>query len=242
MTNPSGQNVKALFFDVGGTIFDWKNTAIAAVNDLSKQHDIPIDATAFANDWRVEMFKVQKEVRYGNLPWMNADGMHFGGLDALRSSYPLIAKLDDEALMDLVKATWHNLNAFAGAAEAITRLRSKYTVVVLTILSWESIVASSKKAGVQWDGILSCEFLGHYKPSIQAYADGMDLLGLEPDESMMVAAHKGDLAAAQDAGMHTTFVTVPEDDIVTGGFGAADDRSFSYEAEGFEDLCNKLGV
>ncbi|MGA8242736.1 MAG: hypothetical protein WB818_19340 [Desulfobacterales bacterium] len=55
-----------------------------------------------------------------------------------------------------VKSTWHRLKAFDGAPEAIKRLRTKYTVVVLTILSWESIVSRSKAVKVQWDGILSC--------------------------------------------------------------------------------------
>ena len=31
--------------------------------------------------------------------------------------------------MSLVKSTWHHLKTFAGAPEAINRLRTKYTVV-----------------------------------------------------------------------------------------------------------------
>ena len=112
----------------------------------------------------------------------------FACLENLTNRYPLLNVIDGRSL---VKSTWHHLNAFEGAAEAINRLRTKYTVVVLTILSWESIVSSSKTAKVQWDGILSCEFLGYYKPSLQAYLKGTGLLGLRPDEAMMVAAHEG---------------------------------------------------
>ena len=122
------------------------------------------------------------------------------------------------------------------------RLRTRYTVVVLTILSWESIVNSSKAAGVQWDGILSCEFLGYYKPSLQSYQKGVRLLGLKPAEAMMVAAHEGDLAAARAAGMHTAYVNVPEEDYLSAAFGQPAATAFDIEAPDFDDLCVKLHV
>ncbi len=140
------------------------------------------------------------------------------------------------------RSTWHRLKVFAGALEAIDRLRTKYTVVVLTILSWESIVNSSKTAGVQWDGILSCEFLGYYKPSLQAYLKGTRLLGLKPAESMMVAAHEGDLAAARKAGMYTAYVKVPEEDSLSEAFGQSGESNFDIQAKDFEALCELLQV
>jgi 2-haloacid dehalogenase len=232
-------NVKGLFFDVGGTVFDWKNTARQHIEALAEQNDTVIDSDAFANDWRAEMFKIHTQVRHGNLPWINSDEMHLRALQHLTSAYPLLAAIDQPSL---VRSTWHHLNAFSGAPEAIERLRSKYTVVVLTILSWESIVSSSKAANVQWDGILSCEFLGHYKPSLQAYLKGTRLLGLKPDEAMMVAAHEGDLAAAQAAGMHTAYVKVPEEDNMSEGFEQPSETHFDVVAGDFDGLCRELGV
>mgnify|MGYP006275300515 CR=1 FL=1 len=143
---------------------------------------------------------------------------------------------------DSIKATWHELKSFAGAAEAVDLLRTKFTVVVLTILNWKSIVKSSKKAGILWDGILSCEFLGYYKPSLQAYLKGVNLLGFQPAEAMMVAAHEGDLAAAQAAGLRTAYVNVPEEDSVSEGFAQQASSSFDVEARDFQELCSKLGV
>jgi 2-haloacid dehalogenase len=233
------ENVKGLFFDVGGTVFDWKNTAKENIQELAEAHAQSIDGEAFAYDWRQEMFKIHTQVRQGNFPWMNADGMHLRALDNLSEKYPLLSTIDR---MSLVKSTWHQLNAFAGAPQAIDRLRGKYTVVVLTILSWESIVNSSKAARVQWDGILSCEFLGYYKPSLQAYKKGVSLLGLQPAQAMMVAAHEGDLTAAQAAGLHTAFIKVPEKDVIDDAFGQPDKTGFDVVASDFEDLCQKLKV
>ena len=132
-------NVKGLFFDVGGTVFDWKNTARENIQRLADEKDQTIDSEAFANEWRGEMFRIHTQVRHGNLPWINSDDMHLRALKNLTSSYPLLAIID---LISLVKSTWHHLKVFAGAPEAINRLRTKYTVVVLTLLSWESIVRS----------------------------------------------------------------------------------------------------
>jgi len=207
--------------------------------ELAAAESQTIDGDAFAYDWRAEMFKVHTQVRHGNLPWMNADGMHLRALENLTGKYPLLSTLDQRAL---VKSTWHQLNPFAGAPAAIDRLRTRYTVVVLTILSWESIVNSSKAARVQWDGILSCEFLGYYKPSLEAYRKGVSLLGLQPTEAMMVAAHEGDLAAAQAAGLHTAYIKVPEKDVIDDAFGQSENAGFDVEATDFEDLCKKLSV
>lgn len=233
------ENVKGLFFDVGGTVFDWKNTAREKIQKLADEKGESIDSEAFADDWRGEMFKIHTQVRQGNLPWMNSDDMHLRALENLAINYPLLKTIDSASL---VKSTWHHLNAFAGATEAINRLRTKYTVVVLTILCWESIVNSSKTARVQWDGILSCEFLGYYKPSLQAYLRAARLLGLKPSEAMMVAAHEGDLAAAQAAGLHTAYVKVPEEDNMAEGFEPPSDTNFDIEAQDFESLCKQLNV
>jgi 2-haloacid dehalogenase len=233
------KNVKALFFDVGGTIFDWKNTARETISKLAGEKGTVIDSDAFAIDWRTEMFKIHTQVRHGNLAWMNSDEMHLRALENMLFKFPIIADINPHIL---VRSTWHHLKTFSGATEAINQLRTKYTVVVLTVLSWQSIVSSSKEAGVQWDGILSCEFLGYYKPSFQAYLKGVGLLGLVPSETMMVAAHEGDLAAASEAGLHTAFVTVPEEDHVDEGFQLSDTASFDIKANDYESLCQQLGV
>lgn len=113
---------------------------------------------------------------------------------------------------------------------------------MLTILSWKSIVRSSKAARVQWDGILSCEFLKYYKPSLQAYLRGVSLLGLQPEEAMMVAAHERDLTSAQAAGLKTAYVKVPEEDKVSEEFGQGGGSAFDVQAPDFQALCRELGV
>ncbi len=141
---------------------------------------------------------------------------------------------------DELNRVWHSLRVWPDAPQALEQLRRRYTVVVLTILSWALVVDSSKTAGITWDGILSCEFLGHYKPDPEAYHAGVQLLGLAPHEAMMVAAHPGDLRAAKEAGLHTAYVPRPGER----GEGNDPDLSpqpdFDVNATDFHDLARQL--
>lgn len=135
------------------------------------------------------MFELLGQVRNGELPWMNADELHRRALDDMVEKYPTLDLTPDER--DELNHVWHRLRVWQDAPQALERLRSRYTVVVLTILSWAIVVDSSKRAGIIWDGILSCEFLGHYKPDPEAYHAGVRLLGIAPHEAMMVGSPSG---------------------------------------------------
>ena len=67
----------------------------------------------------------------------------------------------------------------------------------------------AKHAGLPWDCILGAELARHYKPDREVYQSAADFLDLKPAEVMMVAAHLGDLRAAQTVGLKTAFVTRP---------------------------------
>jgi 2-haloacid dehalogenase len=199
-------DVKVLTFDVGGTVFDWYGGVSRAAAEIAKTKGVELDAGAFAIGWRELFFDTLAQVRSGALPRMNADGIHRLTLDTVGDRYPELALTDDEK--DGLTDVWHRLDAWPDANQ---RLRSKYTVVVLTVLSFGIVVESSKHSGIDWDAIISCEFLEHYKPDIDAYLDGLDLLGIEPREAMMVAAHKWDLTAAKEAGLATAYVPRPQE-------------------------------
>jgi 2-haloacid dehalogenase len=230
--------IKALTFDVGGTIFDWHHTIRREVERLAQGRGVEIDPADFTNNWRWRMFELLGKVRSGDLPWMNADDLHRRALDDMIAKHPALDLTTTER--DGLNQVWHRLQVWPDAPQALERLRTRYTVVVLTVLSWAIVVDSSKRAGITWDGILSCEFLGHYKPDAVAYHAGVRLLGVEPHEAMMVAAHSGDLRAAKAAGLHTAFVPRP------GERGAGNDADlspqpdFDVNATDFHELARRL--
>jgi 2-haloacid dehalogenase len=234
----SAAGVRALLFDVGGTVFDWHSTIRDEVQTLVTARGGQVDAPRFANDWRRRMFELLGEVRAGKRQTANADALHRLALDDVLAMHTGLVLSSGER--DELNDVWHRLSAWSDAPAANERLRSRYTFVVLTVLSWAIVVDSSKHAGINWDGILSCEFLGHYKPDPEAYRAGMRLLRLRPKQAMMVAAHPGDLRAAMATGMRAAYVPRPGER----GAGNAPDLSpqpdFEVNAADFSDLAAKL--
>ncbi len=230
--------IKALTFDVGGTIFDWHHTIRDEVERLAQQRRVKMDCASFTNNWRWRMFELLGQVRSGELPWMNADDLHRRALDDMVVKYPILDLTTAER--DALNQVWHRLRVWTDAPQALEQLRSRYTVVVLTILSWSLVVYSSKIAGITWDGILSCEFLGHYKPDPEAYQAGVRLLGIAPHEAMMVAAHPGDLRAAKTAGLHTAYVPRPGERGEGNDPDLSPQTDFDVNATDFHDLVRKL--
>lgn len=230
--------IKALTFDIGGTVFDWHQTLCPKVDCLSRAHGVEVDAAAFTNQWRRRMFELLAQVRSGELPWMNADDLHRRALDDLVGPYPALHLTSSEK--DELTHVWHRLQAWADAPPALERLRSCYTVVVLTVLSWAIAIDSSKVAGINWDGVLSCEFLGHYKPDVEAYQAGVRVLGIAPHEAIMVAAHPGDLRAAAAAGLYTAYIPRPGEKGVGNDLDLSPQPDFDINVTDFGDLVQQL--
>jgi len=201
--------VRALAFDVGGTVFDWHRTIRTEVARLAGERGVEADAGAFAGSWRAGFFAHLYRSQAGDGPHPNADGILRSVVDELAAEHPEL-ELSERDRDDLTRA-WHTMAVWPDVPAALPRLRDRYTVVVLTVFSWAIAVDASKQAGLVWDGIVSCEMLDGYKPAPIAYEQGVALLGLDPEEVMMVAAHPIDLHAAAKIGMPTAYVDRPDE-------------------------------
>ena len=232
------KNIKALAFDVGGTVFDWQTPIRAAIQARADKLGVEIDSKAFAFDWRTRMFAILARVRSKELPWMNVDEIHRLALDEMNPNYPQLAFTSGD--LDELNRIWHQMKAWPDFPDAIVRLREKYHVIVLTVLSWSIAVDCSKVSNICWDGILSCEFLGHYKPEPEVYWSGARLLGFERSELMMVASHSADLSAAKAAGLHTAYVAPKLKEPDFPGFTEADLSEFTLAVADFTALADKL--
>jgi len=231
-------DVQALAFDVGGTVFDWQTPICDAVQALAQARGVPLDPQRFALEWRRGMFGVLAQVREGTLPWMNADAMHRRALDSVAEQHPELNLSIKER--DELNRVWHRMQAWPEFPAALVRLRRHYTAIVLTVLSWAIAVDCSRASGICWDGVLSCEFLGHYKPEREAYLAAARLLNLEPERVAMVAVHPSDLRAARAAGFKTVYVTPRLDEPDLPGFAQADESEFDLSVHDFSELAEAL--
>jgi 2-haloacid dehalogenase len=136
---------------------------------------------------------------------------------------------------------WHRLDPWPDSVPGLTRLKRKFVLATLSNGNVALIVNMAKYGGLPWDAVLGAEVARHYKPEPEAYLTTAALLGLAPDECMMVAAHNGDLAAASAVGLRTAFVPRPAEH----GPGQARDvkpaREWDVVASDFVDLAARLG-
>ena len=196
--------VKALTFDVFGTVTDWRSTVIREVSALAESRGFEIDAEAFALAWRARYEPSMNRVRTGELPWQPLDALH------RLIAEELIDTFDIKGLnqMDALNLThiWHRLDVWPDVHEGLNQLRQVYTVATLSNGNVALLTNLSKHADLRWDCILSSELSGHYKPDPEVYLTAASLLGLAPQQVMMVAAHNSDLLAARAVGCKTAFV------------------------------------
>jgi len=232
--------VKALTFDVFGTVVDWRGTIISEGKKLSEDKGFKGNWAKFADSWRAGYEPSMNRVRLGGLPWMNIDALHRIILDKLLSDCNIVGLT--EAEIDYLNRVWHRLKPWLDVRAALERMRQRFVVAALSNGNMALLVNMAKYADIRWDCILSSELARPYKPDPEVYQTAADLLGLRTEQIMLVAAHKHDLHGAQAVGMKTAFVLRPMEFGSKQKSDTTQDTSFDMFAIDFEDLANKLTV
>ena len=232
--------VKALTFDVFGTVVDWRGTIIEEGIQFGEAHEIDVDWAKFADAWRAGYGPSMDRVRRGELPWLNIDALHRMILDELLDEFEIRNLSESEK--DHLNRVWHRLKPWPDAVGGLNCLRDGFIIATLSNGNVALLTNMAKNAGLPWDCILSAELTGHYKPEPEVYQKAADLLGLEPNQVMMVAAHAGDLLAAATVGFRTALVPRPEEYGDRRNPDTGVDTSFDFVASDFNDLATQLGT
>jgi 2-haloacid dehalogenase len=238
--DPQTAPVKALVFDVFGTVVDWRTSVAREVAEMAKRKGLTVDGAKFADAWRAGYVPSMNRVRSGELPWTNLDALHRRILDGILVDFGIGGL--SEAETDALNRAWHRLQPWPDAVSGLTRLKKKYIIAPLSNGNIALMTDLAKYAGLPWDCILGAELVRHYKPDREVYQSAADFLGLKPPEVMMVAAHPGDLSAARAVGLETAFIPRP----LEFGRGRAPDPTVDpwvdVRAKDCNDLAGQLGV
>ena len=233
--------VKALVFDVFGTVVDWRSSITCEGEKLAKRKGITdVDWEEFADAWRGGYGPSMNLVRTGKLPWTRIDDLHRMVLDELLEKYGIEGLTEDEKV-DFNKA-WHRLDGWPDSPAGLTRLKTKYVIGTLSNGNVALLTNMAKHAGLPWDCILSAELAKHYKPDPETYLMAADILGLEPAQVMMSAAHKGDLKAARAQGLKTAFIPRPGEHGPRREIDTSPEDWIDVVATDFNDLAAKMGT
>jgi 2-haloacid dehalogenase len=231
--------VKALFFDVFGTLVDWRSSIAREAETLLEARGHELDWFAFADAWRGEYQGAMEEVRAGRIPFCKLDVLHRQNLDRILPRFGLGAMREDERRH--LNMAWHRLDAWPDAAHGLARLRRRYLLAPLSNGNISIMVDLVRRNDFRWDAILGAEFAGDYKPKPRVYLSAAEAFDLAPRECMMVAAHSYDLKAAAALGLRTAHIARPDED-GPGRGEAAPSVPVDVAAKDLEDLAAQLGV
>ena len=232
--------IKALTFDVFGTVVDWRRSIIRDGERLGKAKGLDLDWAAFADAWRAGYGPAMHRVRQGELPWTKIDDLHRLILDDVLDRFG-ISSLSEDEKVDF-NCVWHRLDPWPDAVGGLLRLKAKFVIATLSNGNVSLLAHMAKYGGLPWDCILSAELAHHYKPDPETYLTAIHLLSCQPEEVMMVAAHQGDLRAAAKVGMKTAFVMRPFEYGVDAQVDLTPDPQFDYVAQDFHDLADQICV
>jgi len=237
--NVRTEGVKALVFDVFGTVVDWHGSVAREVRELARAKGLRINAIKFAKAWRAGYRPAMDRVRRGEAPFEKIDVIHRAILEDVLKQFKVATLAEDEkAHLNFV---WHRLKPWPDSVRGLKRLKSKLTIATLSNGNTGLLVDMAKHGGLPWDCVFSSDTFKLFKPEPGMYLGAAGALSLKPEEVMMVAAHKADLRAAAQCGLKTAFVKRPHEYGRNNNPDLASEADFTINAESFLDLADQLG-
>ena len=231
--------IKALVFDVFGTVVDWRSGVAREAGPFLNRHAPGVDPLEFADAWRRAYSPAMEEVRSGRRPFVRLDVLHRENLVRVLTHYGIVGTPESE--IDELNLAWHRLDPWPDSVEGLTRLKRKFIIAPLSNGNIRLMVDMAKRAGLPWDAILGAEIVRAYKPSPQVYRETVDILGLAPAELCLVAAHNGDLAAARQQGLTTAFVKRPTEHGPQQQTNLKAEQDWNYVVDDLTELARQLG-
>src|SRR3984893_2691407 len=201
--------VKALFFDVFGTLVDWRTSIAREAKGVLEPLGHKTDWLGFADAWRDEYQPGMEEVRAGRIPFSKLDVLHRRNLDRILTRFGFTG-LSEEVAAHLNRA-WHRLDAWADVAPGLHQLKRKFLLAPVSNRHISLMVALARRNRFTWDAILGAEIAGDYKPKPRVYLAAAEALDLTPGACMMVAAHTNDLSHAAACGLRPGHVARPNE-------------------------------
>lgn len=185
----AGSEIKALTFDVFGTVVDWRSAIVREGQALGEH-----DWAAFADDWRRLYRPTLERVIKGEMAWASFDELQRSMLEDVLEAHHFSGLSEEQKAR--FSTVWRRLDPWPDAIPGLQRLKERFVVCALSNGSMSQLISLAKHGGLPWDAILSVELFQAYKPDPRVHLGAINLLQLPAREVMMVAAHVYDLRPA----------------------------------------------
>ncbi len=202
-------HVRALFFDVFGTLVDWRSGVAGAAQALLESKGIVLDWSAFADAWRDQYQPAMQAVRSGKIPYTKLDVLHRRTLQMILPQFGLEHLEPIE--LDRLTLAWHQLDAWPDVQAGLARLRQRYWIAPVSNGNTSLMCDLARRNDLRWDAILGADYARAYKPMNEVYLAAADAFNLVPGQCLMCAAHGSDLQAAAANGLRTAYIARPQE-------------------------------
>ena len=232
--------IKALLFDVFGTVVDWRRSVISECNKLEKKTGIPGNWEKLTDMWRQKYAPSMDEVRNGKRDWVILDTLHKESLISILKDLE-IHGLSEKDIDHLNKA-WHRLDPWPDSVQGLKLLKQSFSISTLSNGGTNLLSNMANYSNLPWDNIFSAETFMHYKPDPETYLGAVKKLKLKKEEVMLVAAHNNDLLAAKQYGLKTAFVLRATEYGPNQDFDLEADKDIDISSSNFIELSDKLNL
>ncbi len=204
MITPAISRVNTLAFDIFGTVLDLTGSLTPPTRRLLQARGASVSAEVFWDQWRGRQRIEQYQDSMMQLG-------HSGYLETCRRALVYCLRLNgiaftDDEVRELMKA-WQELSPYSDVAEGLRRLKSRYKLVALSNGEQPYLEhLAAERMRFEFDAIISVQKAGVFKPHPAVYRTGAMVLGKEPAEIMMVAAHAFDIMGARACGYRGAYV------------------------------------
>ncbi|KAJ1302817.1 hypothetical protein OPQ81_003123 [Rhizoctonia solani] len=241
MANPLAE-VKALVFDVFGTVFDWHTNVTRTLAAHARPESSLTDSqwALFAHKWRQGIY-VYRHAAVERGKYFSPETIYLRTLEELVRTEN-VNEGWDETEMKLICEAWKAQIPWEDTLNGIELLKTKFIVAALSNGSAAFLISMNRASGVTWDYILTSDLIKTMKPSPESYQATIQLLGLKPNEIVMVAAHEYDLDAAKTQGMKTIYINRDTEDVLVDKGGLRGRFDLFIESGGLKQLAKQLEV
>lgn len=198
------EGVKALTFDLFGTVLDLGGSLTPFISDFLRGRGSDASPAEFWQQWR---YRQRIEQYQDNIVMMG----HSGYLSVARKACVYTLKLNGveatpDEVDDLMEA-WLELKPFPEVVTALERLQDRYELVALSNGEPEFLLHLADSR-IEWtfDDIISVQVVGVFKPHPGVYRAAAGIRGLEVGECLMVSANSFDVMGARMCGFRGAFV------------------------------------
>jgi len=232
--------VEWLTFDIIGTVFDVVGSLTSGMAPIAQAMNVHPNYAAFAYNWYENYGGGVGAVESGQHPWTDPDTIIQEGFlgEWQAEGLPAISAANTTKFCDL----WRAANAWPDCLPGFTRLHKRFHLSTLSNSALDQQTALKAHSNLPFDHLLSGATIKAFKPNPAVYKMALSVLNIKPNQVMMVAAHKYDVAAAKALGFHTAFVTRPNELGPNHHPDTTPDPSVDINATSMEDLVSKLGL